>query len=198
MPKSYPNQDADIPPRRLRAHREALVAFRDAYNAYIEATERGGTGDAVKVRRQVSAAIRAASNAARLAGTDLAIYPPPAVGGPVLRGLANVAFAHETVHGVIGLHGPPAWQRVLDMTETGIAQLEDRERRVRRRRRNPLYWGDRFLRAVLGFPVYLLSILVGEPVERFAQSPLARAVRIVELPLAIASVYLGGKAVGWW
>ncbi len=55
-------------------------------------------------------------------------------GGLILRGLANITFAHERPG-----YGMTV-QAVVDMTRLAHSQLEEQERLMRRRRRNPLYY----------------------------------------------------------
>ena len=57
---------------------------------------------------------------------------------------------------------------------------------------------DRLLRAVLGFPIYVLSIILGEPVEDFERSRWATLIRIVEFVVAAVAAFIGGRQLGWW
>jgi hypothetical protein len=145
-----------LTPRNLYENEEALVAFNNAYLAYLEATlgNSPASGDEYfRLRSEVNRAIPRAQAALNAAGVTPRLYPPTLTGGVVLSGLANVAFAHEAPG--YRMMEPSSAQAVLDMVRLAHSQLEEQERWLRRRRRNPLYWGDRLLRAVLGFPAYL-------------------------------------------
>jgi len=149
----------------------------------------------------VSALIPAAETAWTVGGQAMALAPPPGFAGriPVLTGLRNLAFVHETVHGVVGItRGPPMWQRVLDSTVAADATLADLEQRARRRRRSPLYWGDRILRAVLGFPAYLLGLILGVPATRIDQGGFGVVLRVVPVASLGVALYFGGRDAGWW
>jgi len=105
-----------------------------------------------------------------------------------------VAFRFERP----GRRGAGITRRVRDLTGIAIAELEKQIAEVMRRRRNPLYWADRGLRAVLGFPAYLLSLVFGVPVARIEESPWAVLIRVAEVGLAPVGVYFGGRQAGWW
>jgi hypothetical protein len=189
-----------LTPRRLYEHREAVVAFHNAYVAYLEASVPGGpevsADEAYRRRGDVTELIPAAQAALTIAGIDMTVYPPPAFGGPVLNGLANVAFAHEAPGFRRGEPAIP--QQVMDVSRLAAAELESRAKALRRRRKNPLYWGDRILRAVLGFPAYLLSLILGVPVARIEDSPFGTLLRIFGLALQALAVYFAGHAAKWW
>jgi len=74
----------------------------------------------------------------------------------VLSGLINTAFIHEGPHGYAGSglfgSGGQSYQAVIDLLDASIASLDRIEVEIRKSRRNPLYWGDRVLRALLGIP----------------------------------------------
>lgn len=131
----------------------------------------------------------------------LIVTPPPAMeGGPVYRGLDNLAFLHE-VPGFrpIGLsEGPAVYEGVLDNLNTAIARLEHAEREVKRRRRNPFYWVDRGLRAVLGIPAYLVSLVIGVPKVRIERSWAGFPLRVLGVAADLLAVYGGGHLLGWW
>jgi hypothetical protein len=184
---------------RVREHRAALASFNNAYVAYLEASHpnspRAPQQELSRLRGAAARLIPAAQAALNAANVDLTIYPPPAFGGPILRGLPNTAFAHEGRAG--GAYGevPP---KVVEMLRVADGYLAEREKAIERRRRNPLFWGDLVLRTVLGFPAYLLSPILGVPFDRIDQSPWGTALRLVELGLAGLGTYFGGQAAGWW
>src|SRR5439155_12724228 len=109
------------------------------------------------------------------------IYPPPAFGGPVLKGLPNTIFAHEGRYS--GREASWVVDFVIQSLRTGASYLEEQEKAERRRRKSLFYWPDRFLTAVLGFPVYLLSRIVGVSQERIEESPIPGALRMPGLVL---------------
>src|SRR5207237_8843704 len=82
----------------------------------------------------------------------------------VMHGLVNTIFVHETPFGGIGGilgNWPKSYEGILHMVDSSLAALEKMDEEARRRRRNPFYWGDRVLAALLGFPAYLLGLIFG-------------------------------------
>jgi hypothetical protein len=177
----------DDSPRTLRGYVVALATFLTAYTAYLK------TGDAAE-RARVVEAIPAASIALGELGFDLVMMPPLAFRGyPPVRGLYNVAFLHEH-----SSWGEDAMSMVVDMVTAAQVQAKLRIQEAERRRRNPLYWGDRFLRAILGFPVYLVGLILRIPPERLDASAWGIVLRVLGLVAEIALVVIGGRQVGWW
>lgn len=135
-----------------------------------------------------------------LVGTDVG-WDLRHSGGPLLQGLNVVAFIHESPHGFsesVVMPGLPPYQVVLDVVDQTAAYLDDAEAEARRRRRNPLYWADRVLRALLGLPAYLVSLVFRVPLERVEQSPVALPLRLLGLVLEIVGIVVAGRAAGWW
>jgi len=145
-----------------------LVAFRERYVDYLNRTlgaglSAGPSFDADRSRLMKLATL--AGQAVSSTGIRIALLPAPAFGGVALEGLAQVAFAHEgrwsrSAHFGAG-HFRQPYEEVLDTIDKAEAALGLMAAEARRRRRNPLYWGDRVLRAVLGFPAYLVSLVLG-------------------------------------
>jgi hypothetical protein len=54
---------------------------------------------------------------------DVRWIPPPVVGGPVMTGLLNTIFIHETIHGGVG-YGPQSWRMVLDIVDASLESLQ--------------------------------------------------------------------------
>jgi hypothetical protein len=189
-----------VTPERLRELRNAVVEFHNAYVAYLEATSPEAPSHAPaevqRLRGEVTALVPAAQEGLEEAGVNLVIYPPPAFGGPIRRGLANVVFAHESPNTEMGQ--TMIVRQTLDTARLAAAQLEKSERLLRRKRKSPLYWVDRSMRAVLGIPAYLLSLIFGVPVRRIDESPFGTALRIVGVVLEAFGVYFGGRAAKWW
>jgi len=175
----------------LSRHRESVIEFHNAYAAYLEA---GPSGDA-ELRGRVIALAPRAQAAMRAAGIEPVLYPPPAVGGPVQRGLASIMFQHERLGG-LGGHEIP--HNVLDWCRLADAQLEHRQTMLRQQRANPLYWVDRLLRALLGIPAYLLSLILPASYARIDRSVFGPALRLISAAGTLFGIYIGGRDVGWW
>lgn len=186
----------NLSPRRLRDMRAAVAAFRDSYVRYREVTLGANPNDqeAEQLRTRLNSLMAQAQEGLSAAHIDLTVHPPQATGGPPYSGLRNVAFLHER----------PGWrragvtQRVRDMLEIAVAELDHRAEHEARRRRNPFYWVDRVLRAVLGFPAYLLSLILGVPVARIESSPWSVLLRVVEMAATGLGIFFGGRSAAWW
>lgn len=190
-------------PKALRAHRDALVLFHNVYIEYLNEVVHGNGVSPQRaeiLRGEVIRRIPAAQAALDVAGVRIAFTPPPAVGGPILYGLPNVAFAHEQpgfrLHEFAGIK--PTYADVIDWTRLGAQYLEDREERERRRRRNPLYWPDRVFRGTLGIPSYLVSAIVGVPRARIEGSGVGMFLRAVAVAADGATLWGAGKLIGWY
>jgi hypothetical protein len=171
------------------------VSFVAAYDRYLTVTDaHPDAASAAQLRAELNRLIPTAQEALRTARIELVVQPGALVGGPSHSGLANVAFLFEEP----GWGGVGIPRRVFDLGGIGIAQLEKQIAETTRRRRNPLYWTDRGLRAVLGFPAYLLSLILGVPVARIEESPWAIFIRAAEIALAAIGAYFGGREAGWW
>lgn len=185
---------SDESPRELRRKIASLRAFQEAYEAYLHATSRDGSDvspeEERELRRNVSSRAPAAEEAMTLRPF---IKVPPMAGGYTMHGLANVVFAHETTPFLT-----PPYEQVLDAVDGSIAAQEERLRKARQRRRTPLYWLDRLLRAVLGFPAYLLGIILRMPSGRIEESPWGAPLRVAALATEVALIIIGGREVGWW
>jgi hypothetical protein len=171
-------------PRTLRGYSSALTAFLDAYRDYLEDAQ---------ARARVVKTIPAAHEALNALGLEPAVLPPPALGGYTLRGLFNTAFAHERYTWAGDMP-----QATIDIAEAGRVKAELRLEEARRLRRNPLYWGDRLLRAILGFPVYLVGLILRVPPERLDASAWGTVLRLAGLAVEGALVLVTGRQVGWW
>jgi hypothetical protein len=60
------------------------------------------------------------------------------------------------------------------------AELGQQEQELAGKRRNPLYWGDRIVSAVLRFPAYLVAKIVGVPTDRIDKSVWGTILRLIE------------------
>ncbi len=188
--------------RRVRHSREELAEFRNAYTEYLNATVIAGKHPTSEpaLRREAARTIAGAARAMSLAGTDVG-WDLRHSGGPLITGLGSVAFLHETPHGYsesIFTPGLPPYRAVLDIVEQTLDYLEHSEREVRRRRKNPLYWIDRMLRALLGIPAYLLGLVLGTPAHEIEKSPFGTPLRVLGLVLEVLGLAIAGRQVGWW
>ena len=194
-----PPQARHLSPHRLKEQQSSLKAFRDEYKLYVAAYLRSAPG--VQQRRaKVTALIPAAHWAIRTAGMEVFIAPPPMVGGPVKRGLSNCAFAHEVLPELPLPTGgiPESCRTVLDVVEQSTGFLGELEKDVVEARRRPTYWGDRFLRAVLGFPAYLIGLASGKPTAEVEHSKAGGPLRFLGAVGALATITGTGHAFGWW
>ena len=198
-----PQSARHLSPHRLKEHQRSLEAFRDAYEPYVAAYLRGAPG--VEQRRnQVTALIPAAHWAVRAAGMEVWIRPPPLLGGPPKQGLSNSAFAHEVLPELPRPTGgiPESCRTVLDVVDQSIGFLKELEKHAERERRRPTYWGDRILRAVLGFPAYLIGLVSGKPraeVEGSRAGGWLRALGgLIASAGALAAIAEMGHAFKWW
>jgi hypothetical protein len=176
----------DDSPRTLKGYFVALGTFLSAYDAYLRRPN-------AETRLGVTEALPAASNALSALGFNMAVMPPPALGGYPVRGIYNVAFVHERT-----MWGSDAVPLVFDTVQSAQAEAKRRVHEAERRRRNPLYWGDRVLRAILGFPVYLVGLIVAVPSERLRASAWGSVLQVAGVVAEIALAVVGGAQVGWW
>jgi hypothetical protein len=195
----------DVPPKRLREHCDAIVAFHNVYHEYI--VSEFGNGDAsaeekIRLRGDVLAKMPAAQRALNVAGVGVAFNPPAAFAGliPIMEGLPNTAFLHEEpgwrLEPMAGVK--PTYVVLLETLRLAAHTLEDEIVEARRRRRSPVYWIDRGLRAVLGFPAYLLSLLIPVSREEIDQSWFGTILKLVPVIGVGFAVYFGGHDSGWW
>lgn len=91
-----------------------------------------------------------------------------------------------------------SYQTILDTTESAIARVQSRRSDAIRKRFNPFFWIDRLLRAVLGFPAYLVSLIFRVPLDEIERSPFALPLRLGGLAIEGLVAYFGGREAGWW
>jgi hypothetical protein len=92
---------------------------------------------------------------------------------------------------------PRPYETVVDALDQAEAILEAEQRLAERRRWNPLYWADRSLRAVLGFPAYVISLVFGFDRHSLSTSS-ERALWWFSLAADAAGIYGFGVLLGWW
>jgi hypothetical protein len=63
---------------------------------------------------------------------------------------------------------------------------------------NPLYWGDRLVRVLLGIPAYLVSVLLGTSFERVDRSAWGLPLRLVALVGEVITIAASARAIGLW
>ena len=190
-----------LSPSRLRQLREDLAEFHNLYIRYLELTSTAGgapNGEASRLRSELRHQVAAAQLALGTAGVELAMYPAPAIGGPVVHGLPNLMFIHETTAGYQGMMGLPFCDKVIEALQVADGYLERRERDEKGRRRNPLYWLDLGITGLLGLPAYVVSRVLGVPVGKIDDSPVGFALRIAGLAVDALVVFIGGRGFGWW
>jgi hypothetical protein len=78
-----------------------------------------------------------------------------------------------------------------------LASLEEKGRQGKERRRQPTYWIDRGLRAVLSFPAYLISLVFGCDRRNLPEGA-GRALWILSILADVSGIYGLGIALEWW
>lgn len=164
-------------------------------------TDRAAEAEA---RDRANALMPAAQMALDDTGLQVAMDPPPMFGGPRRHGLHNVAFVNEQPGWGGGFGGglPPNCQLVRDAMGQCISYLTARETATIEARRRPTYWGDRFLRAVLGFPAYLVEVVSGRSRWEVEGSSVGAPLRglggVLGGVAALATIAATGRLFGWW
>lgn len=193
-------------PKYYRDIRQAISNFRNPYVEYINRTaEQVYAGlppnrDAERAELLRKAVV--AGHAVTKAGVKVGWLAPPMMSAPTLFGIAQVAFAHESpiyrgMPGVFLRGEARPYDGVVDALDSADAILEQLQREAERRRRNPFYWIDRGLRAVLGLPAYVASLVVGFD-RRSLSEGAERALWWVSLAADMAGIYGFGLLIGWW
>ena len=192
----------DASPRRIREWREDVAAFRDTYTTYLNQTLNSSKPPPAALRREVIHLAQPAQEAMDSIGATFSWDPPPITQTPRMHGLVNTVFIHETPFGGFteGMFGnwPTSYEGILNAVEIAIAHLDKLAIEVHRRRRNPLYWGDRVLRALLGFPAYLLGLIFGVPASRIEESAFGRGLRIAAFVVEVGVLILGLNELFHW
>lgn len=194
-------------PGYIAGLRRDLIDFKSEYIDYLNATaKRAYGGEEVPRDAHRSQVMRKAVRAHRAVGETgiiLAMWPPPVYrdSTPPLKGLAQVAFAHENEayrgFSGLGLNVPRSHEMVLDAIDQADAILEVREEVARRRRRRPWYWIDRGLRALLGIPAYLVSVLLQFDLEELSDRR-AKSLWWFSVAADAAGIFGLGRSLGWW
>lgn len=191
----------DPSPRRISEWRHDLVVFRDTYVTYLNDTLGKETVIPQSRRSEVVRRAQAAQMVFDKIGATFTWEPPPVTHTGLMHGLVNTVFVHETPFGgVEGMFGNwlRSYEGILHTVDSSLAALEKMDEEARRRRRNPFYWGDRALTALLGFPAYLLGLIFGVPRSKIEDSVWGTALRIVALVIDSALVVLGLNAKFNW
>ncbi len=197
-------------PPSPKHYRELRRALRDFRNPYVEYMNRimsnvyeGGHVTRGSERSELLRKAVLAGHAVNRTGIRVAWLPPAVMNAPPLEGLANVAFAHENPlywepdEGLYLRGSPRPFDLVVDALDSADVILEERQREAERLRKSPFYWGDRVLRAILGFPAYLVSLILGFD-RRALSTTSARALWWLSLAADAAGIYGFGMLVEWW
>lgn len=195
-----------LSPRKLGAMRGELREFHNLYVEYIDLTwppNGRPPARATELRAELLGRVSKAQAALSQSGMGtIAMTPPPMIGGPVLTGLPNLLFVHETpLVGVslgLGLNQPPFCQKVIEALKMADGYLAQQQEEAARRRRNPFYWLDRIVTTLLRVPAYILSRIIGVPVARIEESPFGLALRLLALAIDGLVAYIGGHELKWW
>ena len=194
-----------LSPRTLRRHRDAVVAFHNAYQGYLDAEfgrENTSSEEKLLLRNAVIARMPAAQKGIDAVGVGVSFAPPPMFTGriPVMHGLANTAFLHEQpgwrLERMAGVQ--PAYVLVLEMLRLATATADAEIEEAKAKRWNPLFWIHRALSAILGIPAYLLSLIFRQPISRFEEGPFGALLRILAIAINALGVYVAGKAAKVW
>ena len=179
-------------------------AFRDAYvdflNDTIEDCFRGVRPADTPQRRNVMELAVRAEKAVNAVGVKLAVAPPPVYSGQSPRyGLTQVAFAHEDemFRGFSSVDQQGSHDLALDAIGQVRATLIDRKEEAERDRRRVLYWPDRVLRSVLGFPAYLLSLVFGFRLTDVKPQQ-GRILWLMSVLADVIAMVAAGEWFGWW
>lgn len=198
----------DRSPAEFERLRGDIATFRNAYVGYLNETlllvKHGAVIPYDGRRKELQRLAVRADQAVGASGMYVALTAPPLMPQrPPLVGVASIAFAHEDglwrnpTNYFSDEHYKESYELVVEALDQADALLERREEAERRRRRSPLYWADRFLRAVLGFPAYLISLAAG--FDRRDLSPdRARALWLVSVVADVAGIVGFGRLMGWW
>jgi hypothetical protein len=101
--------------------------------------------------------------------------------------------------GVPGMFNwPSSYQGIIDIVDTCLSRLDQLEVEIHRTRRNPLYWGDRILTALLGFPAYVLGKIFGVPASHINDSPWGTALRVAAFIVETGVLVLGLNELFHW
>jgi hypothetical protein len=198
----------DRSPAEFERLRGDIATFRNAYVGYLNETlPLVNSGAAILYdgrRKELQRLAVRADQAVDASGMYVALAAPPLMPQrPQLVGVASIAFAHEDAlwrnptNYFSDEHYKESYELVIEALDQADALLERREEEVRRRRRSPMYWGDRFLRAVLGFPAYLISLVAGFD-RRDLSAGGARVLWLVSLVADVVGIVGFGRLMGWW
>ena len=199
------NRFGDRSPQEYENLRKDVAAFGAAYVAYLDDTLevilQGATPTYDARRREVQRLAERADRAAVVAGVSLS-WGRPVDPQRRLVGIGQVALAHEDPerrndgYGV-GPLGLSSYDYVIDALGRADGRLALAADEGRRDRRRLFYWPDRFLRAILGFPAYLLSLVFGFDRRELPETQ-SRVLWVCSVISTVMAVLGTGRALGWW
>lgn len=180
----------------IHAEIDALEEFADAYRFYFGAPDAKGdlprefVGNRATLRQLILRKLGPAEAIMTRVGTNgIGVLPPPAIGGPGLRGLSALAFADE--QSLYQRASPPLHQIVLDAVERSIGLLQHELQVQGTSSSSPRLPSSRWR---LRFPRLILDRILRH-VPRWASA----IERIILLSAGIAAIVgVVGTALGWW
>jgi hypothetical protein len=185
-----------LSPAAICGQRATLVDFLALYIAYVNARHAGNVDpvELVRLRGEMMGRLGAADAAMkalgqRPAGLHIASGLRP-------QGLAEIVTLNEQL---VAVGNDDEAATVIDTLTIVLGRSEAMEEEARRSRRNPLWWIDRVLRAVLGLPTYLIGLALRVPAERIDASLPLRLISTAADIAGVATVgYLLGHYERWW
>jgi hypothetical protein len=173
-----------LSPRDYRRHIDALEQFIAACETADAARRRLGDDQAVL------ALAAPAEFAMKAVGVVPITGPPPMTGGRAVPGLVNALAG--------SIHYRQSWSDMKGFVFVALSALKEAERQSARRRRNPIWWADRVLKAVLGIPAYLIGLIIGKSTATVNDSSWGVLLRVVSLVASLATIAAAGRGFGIW
>ncbi len=174
-----------------------LVAFRDVYVTYLNETLGSEAPVPQSKRSEVARRAQSAQVALDRLGHPFVWLPPPITQTGPMHGLLNTIFVHETPFGGFssGMFGewPKSYEGILTVVDAALADVERLYREAKHKRRSPIYWADKIITVMLGFPAYLLGKIFRVPFGRIDESPFGTALRIATFLIECTVVVLAIK-----
>jgi hypothetical protein len=175
---------ADRSPASLRKAAQEIAAWR---NDYVDLVNRYKSGTVPTYHQERTALIQRASRIDRLLAEG--------GGYRFSGGLAQNAFAFEEepdwpTH-------RPSYVNVVDGLGMVIGWYQDRHEEEVAKRRHAIYWVDRTLHAILGFPGYLISLVLGFD-RRDLSATAGRTLWWLSVAADAVTIWGFGHLLNWW